>query len=202
MLRQQPGHGLEGQRKHEELRCHGAGGCGKRPPEAAASHAADSTRVLKRTLEPRCSEEFKRARVELAERHGAHAHAARLRRVHEQLPDHLGRVGKRDRVDVRVQRAGDHQAPEAVEGPLCLPLSRQPCAQALGRIARDRAHEPLEGAPRASLSPRERPAARKRGRLCSGAGSHEGPRGERRPPGSIIVISLVQWMRSATPMRR
>ncbi len=59
---------------------------------------------------------------------------------------------------------------------------------------------PRKARPRASLSRRVKArAARKRGRPCSGAGSHEGPSVERRPPGSIRVISLLQRIAVRNP---
>ena len=97
------------------------------------------------------SKEFGRSGVELAQRHRAHAHAAGLGRIEEQFPDHLGRIRQRDRVDVRVQCAGDHQPPESVEGSFRLLLARQPRAQALGGIVGDGAHEGAKGAPQGQL---------------------------------------------------
>ena len=96
----------------------------------------------------------------------------------KQLANHLGRIGHGNRIDLRIQRAGNHQPPEAIQRALGLLVPPEPMRPAtrrclfsasgliIARIAR----------PSASLSARVKACAlRKLGALCSGAGSRSGP---------------------------
>src|SRR5579862_3383680 len=91
------------------------------------------------------------ARIKIGEWHGIDAHLTRSRGVHKQLADDLRGIGQRDALDLSIERAGNDELPETLDGAGRLAMAVEPFGECLGRIRRDRPQHRLKGASEGQL---------------------------------------------------